>query len=284
MPILVDLNQVMISNMMVQIGNHHNAEVDEGMIRHMVLNTLRFNRKKFKDQYGELVICADDKNYWRKGVFPYYKARRKEDRDKSELDWHAIFSALQTIKQELKDTFPYKVIQIETCEADDIIGTIVHEFGSPLNSGEPFLILSGDKDYVQLQKYGNVVQYDPTRKKWLKHSDPDQYLIEHIIKGDTGDGVPNILSADNSIITRTRQKPVTAKRMESLKDINSMSSEVARNYYRNRTMIDLSQTPQNLKDEILARYAEDNTNERRNLLNYFIQHRLKQLTEYLADF
>ena len=42
--ILVDMNQVMISNMMMQIGNHQNAQVDENMLRHMILNTLRFKQ------------------------------------------------------------------------------------------------------------------------------------------------------------------------------------------------------------------------------------------------
>ena len=148
--ILVDLNQVMIANMMMQIGNHHNAEIDENMLRHMILNALRSNRRKFHAEFGELVICCDDKNYWRRQMFPYYKANRKKSRDKSELDWNAIFTALNNIRDELKAFFPYKVIQIETCEADDIIGTIVHAEGTELNSGEPILVLSGDKDYICL--------------------------------------------------------------------------------------------------------------------------------------
>ena len=150
--ILVDMNQVMIANMMMQIGNHQNAEIDVSMLRHMILNTLRANRKKFGDEFGELVICCDDGNYWRRQMYPYYKANRKKTRDKSEMDWNAIFQALNAIREELKTFFPYKVIQIETCEADDIIGVVVHEEGTELNMGEPILILSGDKDYIQLHK------------------------------------------------------------------------------------------------------------------------------------
>ena len=170
--ILVDLNQVMISNMMMQIGNHQNAQVDENMLRHMILNTLRFNRQKFHREFGELLITCDDKNYWRRQSFPYYKANRRKARDSSELDWSAIFNALNKIRDELKEFFPYKVIQIDTCEADDIIGTIVHKEGKELNVGEPILILSGDHDFKQLHKYANVKQYDPTRKRWISHSDP----------------------------------------------------------------------------------------------------------------
>lgn len=284
MSILVDLNQVMIANLMVQIGNHHNAEVDESMIRHMVLNSIRYNRTKFKDEFGELIICADDKNYWRRAQFPYYKASRRKHREESELDWTSIFNALNKIRQELKDVFPYKVIQIDGCEADDIIGTVVHKEGQELNTGEKILILSGDKDYIQLHKYANVKQYNPVLKKWIVHSNPEQYLFEHVIKGDAGDGVPNILSADNSFVMNIRQKPVTKKRLEEYTNISSMSSEVKRNYMRNKALIDLSQVPENLKVKILEAYSAENNKDRSQLLNFFIKNRLKLLTESLGEF
>ena len=284
MSILVDLNQVMISNMMVQIGNHHNAQVDENMIRHMVLNSLRFNRKKFHEDFGELIICCDDKNYWRRSYFPYYKAARKKARQESELNWNEIFAALNNIREDLKTFFPYKVIQIDTAEADDIIGTIVHTEGTPLNTGQPLLILSGDKDYVQLHKYANVQQYDPTRKRWIKHSDPEQYLVEHIIKGDAGDGVPNILSPDNSFVMGTRQKPITKKRMAMFEDINSCDETVKRNWSRNKTLIDLEQIPEDLKAKILEVYNEDNPKDRSQLFNYFIKNKLKNLMENINEF
>ena len=282
--ILVDMNQVMIANMMMQIGNHHNAEIDVNMLRHMILNTLRSNRKKFGDEFGELVICCDDGNYWRRQIYPYYKAGRKKSRDSSELDWNAIFQALNAIREELKTFFPYKVIQIETCEADDIIGVVVHEEGTELNIGEPILILSGDKDYIQLHKYANVKQYDPVRKRWISNSDPEKYLAEHILKGDAGDGVPNVLSADNALVMGIRQRPVTQKRLAEWADINNMQEEVKRNYMRNKAMIDLSEIPQGMKDEILKAWYEENGKDRSQLLNYFIKNKLRNLMESIGEF
>ena len=282
--ILVDLNQVMISNMMMQIGNHQNAQVDENMLRHMILNTLRFNRQKFHREFGELLITCDDKNYWRRQSFPYYKANRRKARDNSELDWSAIFNALNNIRDELKEFFPYKVIQIDTCEADDIIGTIVHKEGKELNVGEPILILSGDHDFKQLHKYANVKQYDPTRKRWISHSDPNQYLAEHILKGDAGDGVPNVLSPDNTFVMGIRQRPVTKKRMLDWQDINKMDDEVKRNYFRNKSMIDLSQIPDTIKETILERYDAENPKDRSQLLNYFIKNKLRNLMESISEF
>ena len=282
--ILVDLNQVMISNMMMQIGNHQNAQVDENMLRHMILNTLRFNRQKFHREFGELLITCDDKNYWRRQSFPYYKANRRKARDSSELDWSAIFNALNKIRDELKEFFPYKVIQIDTCEADDIIGTIVHKEGKELNVGEPILILSGDHDFKQLHKYANVKQYDPTRKRWISHSDPNQYLAEHILKGDAGDGVPNVLSPDNTFVMGIRQRPVTKKRMLDWQDINKMDDEVKRNYFRNKSMIDLTQIPATIKETILERYDAENPKDRSQLLNYFIKNKLRNLMESISEF
>lgn len=282
--ILVDLNQVMISNLMAQIGNHTDAKLDESMLRHMILNTLRYNRQKFHNEFGELVICADDRNYWRRQLFPYYKAARKKSREDSEMDWSAIFNSLNKIREELKEFFPYKVIQVETAEADDIIGAIVHLEGRDLNIGEPILILSGDKDYVQLHKYANVKQYDPTRKRWIRHADPEEFLYEHIVRGDASDGVPNVLSADNCFVVNTRQKPITKKRLAEWKTAENRNEDVQRNFKRNEMLVDLSMIPEHIKNEAIDKYKSDDINDRSQLLNYFIKNRLRHLMENIQEF
>lgn len=282
--ILVDLNQVMISNLMAQIGNHTDAKLDESMLRHMILNTLRYNRQKFHNEFGELVICADDRNYWRRQLFPYYKAARKKSREDSEMDWSSIFNSLNKIREELKEFFPYKVIQVETAEADDIIGAIVHLEGRDLNIGEPILILSGDKDYVQLHKYANVKQYDPTRKRWIRHADPEEFLYEHIVRGDASDGVPNVLSADNCFVVNTRQKPITKKRLAEWKTAENRNEDVQRNFKRNEMLVDLSMIPEHIKNEAIDKYKSDDVNDRSQLLNYFIKNRLRHLMENIQEF
>lgn len=281
--ILVDLNQVMIANLMANLGNHHNAAIDENMIRHMVINSLRMNKVKFGPEFGEMIICADDKNYWRRTMFPYYKASRRKSREESELDWNAIFVSLNKIREELKTVFPYKVIQIDTAEADDIIGTICHNKGTILNSGDPILILSSDKDYIQLHKYANVKQYDPIRKRWIAHSDPDTYLLEHIIKGDTGDGIPNVLSNDNCFVVGERQKPITQKRMSELSGTIT-NEQILRNFNRNQTLIDLTKIPASLQAKIIEKFDEINPKDRSKLFEYFMENNLRNLMQNIQEF
>lgn len=286
MAILMDFNQVILASLFASIGNHHNIDVDENLIRHMFLNSVRHNRKKFVDDYGELVICADGKNSWRKEVYPYYKASRRKSREESELDWNHLFGIINTIRDELKEHFPYKVIHIDHCEADDIIGVIVHEHGTDLNIGaEQFLVLSGDKDYIQLHKYANVKQFDPVRKRWIQNSDPDKYLREHILKGDTGDGVPNILSADNCLAVGDRQKPMTQKRMAAFtENPESMDEQAKTRFARNKMMIDLAETPQKYKDQIIEEYSQEKDIGRSHLFNFFVEKKLKNLITDIQDF
>lgn len=282
---LIDLNQIMLSNMMAQIGNHTNIEINTNLFRHMCLNTLRNINMKFKKQYGEMVICCDDKNYWRKSVFPYYKANRKKFRDSSELNWTAIFESLNLIRQELKDYFPYRVIQIDHAEADDIIATLCQKHG---NTNEAIVIVSGDKDFQQLQQYSNVVQYDPVRKRWIECDEPEVFLVDHIIKGDVGDGIPNILSSDDVFVTDARQKPLTAKRIdEIIPQIESnkfVSESLKRNFIRNKMLIDLTEIPEEIYNKVIERYTEQGDKDRSKLFNYFVQNKLKNMLDSISDF
>ena len=281
--IIMDLNQVMISNLMAQIGNHTNSQLDESMLRHMILNSIRANKVKFGPQYGELVIACDNFNYWRKQRFPYYKANRKKNLESSELDWKMIFESLNKVRAELKEFFPYRVIEVESAEADDIIATLSKRY-SP---HEKVLILSGDKDFIQLQCYSNIEQYDPVRKRKIVHDDPEAFLREHILRGDSGDGVPNFLSSDNSLVIGERQKPITKARLERW--LNEAPEKfcddnMLRNYRRNEMLIDLNHIPPEIKNKIVDTFENYETRGRQNLYKYFMSHNLRYLLENIGDF
>lgn len=288
--IIIDLNQVMVANLMVQLGSHTDAKIEEPLVRHMVLNGIRSYKQKFGKEYGEIVIACDSKNYWRKKVFPYYKANRKKAREQSDIDWNTIFECFNKIRDELKEHFPYRVVRVETAEADDIISVLVHHYGQLLVSGDApkILILSGDKDFIQLQKFSNVTQYDPVRKKYISHNNPDKYLKEHIMRGDSGDGIPNFLSKDDVFITAgARQKKVYDAKLETW--VNQAPEEfcdetMLRGYKRNEALIDLSKIPADISNEILAQFNEQEGKKKNDLMNYFIKFKLKHLMEHIGEF
>ena len=283
--ILVDLNQVMISNLMQNMSQ--GAPLNEDLVRHMVFNSLRSYKQKFGEKFGDLIICCDDQNYWRKQKFPYYKASRKDDREKSKFDWNQIFTCLNQVRDDIKENAPYKVIQIAHAEADDIIGTICnYEQDGYIGLGEkePILILSGDKDFQQLQMNDGVSQYSPVQKKFLKCDNPSAFLIEHLMKGDRGDGIPNILSSDDAIVAGTRQKAITAKKVEEVRKDPKLLAEYEY-FERNKMLIDLTQTPREIKDMIISEYLNSSTQgSKRKLLDYFISNKMRLLIECIEEF
>lgn len=282
MTILVDFQQVMLSNLLYQLGKHTNAPIDENMMRHMIIESLRSYRAKFHAKYGELVICCDNKNYWRKKYFPYYKAKRREQQDQSELDWNAIYTFMTKIKQEIKENFPYPVIEIESAEADDIIATLVKNIND-----DKILILSRDKDFIQLHRHRGVEQFDPISGDWIKHNNPELYLREQIIRGDRGDGIPNILSPDNAFMTDARQKSITNKKLGVwlFQEPHEFCDDATlNNYKRNAQLIDLDNIPENIHNSIMEEFQSQRGKTRGNLMNYFIKNRLKNLMTSIGDF
>lgn len=285
--ILIDMNQVCISNLMMQIGSKRQNDVDENLVRHMVLNSLRMYRSRFYEEYGELVLCYDSKKYWRREFFPNYKSNRKKDREASGLDWNLIFETLNNIRDEIRDNFPYKVLDVEGAEADDCIATVVDYISKTPTAFEKVLVLSGDKDFIQLQKHNFVKQFSPVQKKFLNGQDPHLYIKEHIMKGDRSDGIPNFLSSDNTFVDELRQKPLAKKKIENwigLDPEDFCTEEMLRNYQRNKTLIDLECIPDVLKEKILLEYLKPPKGERSKLLNYFINKRLKNLMNDIGDF
>src|SRR5210317_2569896 len=271
MMILLDYNQIALSNIIVQKLN------DEQMIRHMIINSIRMYNKKYRDEYGQMVICADGMNTWRKEYYPQYKAHRKKHRDNSDLDWTEIFRILHLVRDEIKENLPYKVIHMDGCEADDIIGTLTmqtQEFGQH----EPVMIVSSDKDFIQLHKFSNVKQFSPIQKKMVSDSNPRTYLWNHIFRGDAGEGVPNVLSGDDTFISESKQTPLRQTRIddwihnaERLREV--MPEELYRNYQRNKKLIDLSEIPEPPQQSIINNFNDQKTAPRMRVLNYLIKKR-----------
>ena len=253
----------------------------------MVLNSLRSYRTKFTEEFGELVLCYDNKTNWRRDVFPNYKHSRRKDRKSSKLDWNAIFDTLHLIRDELTEYFPYKVLEVENAEADDIIASVVFHVASEPKNYEKVLVLSGDKDFIQLQKHNFVTQYSPIQKKFMNGENPTTYIKTHILQGDRSDGVPNFLSPDNTFVDELRQKPISKRKLETWIDLEPedfCNENMMRNYHRNRTLIDLDYIPKEIVEKCIQSFIDTPYKDRKNLLNYFVKYRLRNLTENIGDF
>jgi len=274
--IIIDMNQVMISNLMAQIKRD---VLDERLVRHMVLTSLSSYEKQYTEEYGEVVLAYDSRHYWRKDVFPYYKQNRKKDRQKSGHDWGSIFEVLNKIRDEIKKYFPYKVIEVHGAEADDVIATLCRN----KKSEDKVLILSGDKDFIQLQKYPGIKQFNPITKRPVANDDPQKYIKEHILRGDKSDGIPNFLSADDTFVTGVRQKPISQKKMAKWVDQSPnefcLDTQQLFNYHRNRRLIDFDYVPEEIEDKIMDQYNSINISEKKVPLDYFKEHQLNELMQ-----
>lgn len=296
--ILIDYSQVAIAGMM-QFQNdlkHGSDEKIVGLIRHVVLSSLLANKKKFGSKYGDMVIACDGKNYWRKEIFPYYKASRSKNRDKSDINWKLIFDTLSKIRDELEETFPYKVVNVEAAEADDVIGVLT----SWLQDNElkqqgleeepqPVLIVTSDQDNLQLQQYRNVVQYSPMQKKFVKPQlGAKQSLIEKICCGDSGDGIPNIMSSDDVFVTGSRQKPFKKSRLEEFYALGvnaCKNDDERRNFQRNELLVSYAMIPDNIKTRIIDTYiTKKPSSNKMKIMEYLVKNKCKNLLENIEEF
>jgi hypothetical protein len=259
-------------------------EMNVDFLRHMVLNSLRYYRTKFGNKYGRLVICADNRHYWRKDVFEYYKAGRKKNRDKSPLDWNMIFDTLNKLREEISEYLPYQVLNVDGCEADDLIGVLAKKN----HTAEKILVLSGDRDFIQLQKWPNIEQYAAIQKQFLNTDNPVEYLREHIMLGDSGDGIPNFKSADDIFVSGGRQTSIRksdlARWVKESKPENFCDIGMLRGYRRNQTLIDLDFIPKEIQKAIVDAFDKPFTESRKKLFDYFVRFKLSNLMDHIQEF
>lgn len=288
--ILIDYSQVAIANILsfkqdVQKGMPIDSTIN--IIRHAILSTIKYYKKKFSKEYGEVVICADGKDVWRKIDFPLYKAHRKKNREEDTVDWKTIFETMGEVRKDLVEHFPYKVLHINHAEADDVIATLIKE--NPLAQ---HIIISSDKDFKQLRKYGNVEQYSPLLKKKVNEvsaREAEQYIIEHIVRGDSGDGVPNVLSPDNIFdMPNSRQKPITKKVLNPFleKGIEACENDdIKKNYLRNQKLVNFDYIPEDIQKNILTEYTNTKPKgDKMSVYNYLIEKRCNLLLQEIEEF
>lgn len=317
MPTVIDYNQLAIAAVMAEAYGSE-QEIDWNFCRHIILNSIRMYHTRHRNKYGQTIIACDGANNWRKRVFPQYKAARKKNRDESPIDWDMLYNVLHSVRKDLRDHFPFRVIHVEGVEADDIIGMLAFQ---AVKVQTPLMIVSGDKDFQQLQQKEDdflpgstpkyVLQYAPAKKEEIVCEDPDEFLAIHILKGDSGDGIPNVLSPDDVFLLEgVRQSPVSAKMKSEWMDhwINGQLDdsffaeyergnvwqstkkkgvdvhEIKRNYERNRQLIDLRMIPKELKASIAEAVVEPPRGNFESVMMYFGENDMGRLLDCIDDF
>lgn len=279
--ILIDFSQVIFSEAL-DFYSKSNEQIEMPLLRHLALSKIMDLKNKFKKYSDEIVICLDGQNYWRKQIFPYYKQQRKLQQEKTKFDWDSFFENFNQLKQEFKDNLPFKIIEVESAEADDIIAVLCFNFAKT----KDIIIVSSDKDLLQLQAVYNlpIKQYSPYHEKFIDAKSQNYDLFVHIVKGDSSDGIPNILSDDDVFLQKDkRQKPISTKKLDEWRHFGDgtglfcESVEQLEKFNRNQKLIDMRFIPKEIEENIIDAYNNVQVNS--NLFDYMVKHRLRKLLE-----
>lgn len=295
--LLIDYSGVCIAHIMQFKDDLKEGRVNPeavNIIRHAILTGVKSYKKKFSG-YGPIVLACDGQRYWRKDVYPFYKIKRKSARDESSLDWKLIFDTMSELREDIKNHFPYKVIHVDSAEADDIIAVLAkytqdHELKDVglFEEKRPVMIISADHDFKQLQKYDNIKQWSPSQKSYVKSSNPTRDLIEKVITGDTGDGVPNICSQDDIFTVEGRQTPFRKSRIDDFvrRGRDACKDDRERHGWdRNIKMIDFESIPEDVKSEIVRQYEDYIVKgDKMSVYNYLVSKRCRLLLNEIEEF
>lgn len=290
--ILVDYSGSMFSAIHVELARNPGAKCDIKFLRHCLLNQLRSYYKKFKEDYGEMVICLEGGSCWRKEIFPNYKAGRAKARIDSGIDWEEVFKNMNQITDELREVTPWKFMQIKGLEADDVIAILARNMEkigrvNLFEDVEKTVIVSNDKDYAQLQKLPWISQYLPRKGTTSKEMDPEHALIDLIVHGDKADGIPNINSNINSFVDGARQKPVSRDLMSGIFSSGTafLTESQKTRYKENETLISFDCIPEEYVEKVLDVWKESRPKGGgMKLFTYLAKNGLKEQLARIDDF
>lgn len=295
--ILIDYSQFAIANacqFKEDLKKGCSDVAAKNIIRHAILSGLLAVKEQYSSQYGEMILACDGRNNWRRQLFEHYKANRKKSRDSSDLDWTLILDTISIIRDEIDEYLPYTVIHLDEAEGDDVIAVLTKwavenpvAFGL-LDEPQPVLILSSDHDFAQLQKHPNVKQYSLGQKKWVNCEDPIKALREHIASGDSGDGIPNVLSDAATLVTDgIRQKPMRAPRLAQFAEKGKAACETPVEVDRwdlNTKLIDFDCIPPDVQEAITHKYTTSPKKDRKKIFGYLTSNGCRLLLERLNEF
>lgn len=272
--LILDLsNLVWITKYSTMKGN---SPFSRELIIHDFLLQIRALEMKYKAD-GILVAC-DERNLWRKEIYPEYKGQRDKKRDPH-------YEEVRGIMDELKDFFnnftKIPAISVPRNEADDVIA-IASRISTQKN-----VIVSSDKDFIQLIN-DKTILYSPPLRAERETKDKEFELFEKCIRGDSGD---NVFSAYPRVRTKVLEavwgdELAMANLFETKRKIDGR--KVGEVYEFNKSLIDLDMIPQDHQDTISDKIIEEVSNGSKfnylGMLRFFGQNNLKKLAKQEQKF
>ncbi len=241
------------------------------ILRHVFLKNILAYIRDFNP--NKVFIAVDVGQSWRKKVYSLYKGKRKEARDKQDVDWEKFYGICNSVVDELKKNFPFYTIGINHVEADDIIAYLVRNE----DTDNEKVIITSDRDYIQLLKYNNTKIFDPLKNKFMECLNPFHALELKICSGDKSDNIPPIYHRWGE---KTAEKNILSgnlKKMLEQKDNNGEPCEISRNYERNKKLIDMEKLPKSVEKGIDLYLEEYKISSTKSIMKYFIENKLSEL-------
>ena len=257
-------------------------------MRHLILYNLLKLNKEYKN--SEIVLCLDNykSNYWRKDFYSNYKIMRGKSRSNSDFSFDELNEFLVIIRSELIENAPFIHMDVEKCEADDIIAVLTKNN----QNYKKILVLSTDGDFDQLKKYPNYSRINLNSDYRFDEVTDEYDIYTHILKGDGGDSIPNFYTSDDFFYKKfndlpiTRQKSVTSKMIDLVRKAGGLSADsdenLKKNYQRNKTLVDFDEIPLEIQERISKEY-EDRNNDliQNNVFEYCLTNNLNECLKIL---
>ena len=200
-----------------------------------------------KTESNSVILCQEGKKNWRYDVFEDYKSNRKEAKAKSKLDFDTFYPMADSFCEKLKQYVPniYQ-LKVEGSEGDDLIAILTKNL-TPKNE---VVCVSTDRDFYQLLKYNGYSQYHPIKRQYVHVVNPERYLLEKIVVGDKGDGIPHVKP---KVSVKTAASIVEA----GLEDwLSKEDPQIRANFERNKKLIDFDCIPVHVQQKVMEEFKK----------------------------
>lgn len=292
--IIVDMSQIEHATAFVQhklTGTDDKRRIEEGVFASLV-----HIHDKLCPKYGNTIVaCCDHKSPWRADFFAPYKAERKIRRAESGIDWRYVRTGFRACEDALHACTDVVVVRVQGAEGDDCISVVADRNqydkdrmslgGLAIGGDEPTVIVSSDKDYGQIP---NVDRFDPRKGIFLPYN-PQAALAAIVIDGDRTDGVPNVISDDDTfIVSGKRQNTMTAVRRSKLEamyyagdfeDRPATKDLPATHWNRNRWLVDFKFIPPSVQSDIMDEFDAARTKKRDPAFEYLFEHNMMHVAD-----